>query len=192
MMSPRNFASVLASVLALAANSSSAETIVFQFSGTVVYGAPMAVLPGARIAGTYSYDTKTDAAITNKGFADYQIPAPHTMSATVDGHTISTSNLHVTVWNHMRGNVEDMVQVFAGPVVLDGTTFADGALGLALASAPRNNKALKNTKLPSTLNVADFDAGPSLTYGTFQRDGGPDGTLLQFSVDSITVLQTTP
>jgi len=189
-MSMKNLACAVAAVSSLVAGAAAAETITFQFSGTVVYGAPMAVAPGTPIVGAYSYDTHTVPAIKYKGYADYQISAPHTMSATVGGHTISTSNLSVAVWNDFKGNVEDMVWIDAGPVVLDGIVLPSGALGFELASAPRHNKVLKDTKLPSELDVIEFDAA-GFNYGFLQSDGGPQGGLLQFSVDSIEVLQRT-
>jgi hypothetical protein len=130
----------LAAVSLLMFGTASAATITFEFSGTVTYGAPMAVALGTRITGTYSYDTETAPEIQLKGFASYSIPAPHTMTLTVDGHTISTSILNVAVWNHYKGNVEDMFQVSSGPVTLDGTFFPDGSLSFGLASAPRNNR----------------------------------------------------
>lgn len=190
-MSFKKFACALVAVFSLASGATAA-TITFQFSGTIVYGAPMAVLPGTPIVGTFSYDTSTEPAFKYKGFAAYEIAAPSAISATVDGHHITAGNLNIAVWNNMNGNVQDMVTMDGGAPVLDGTTLPDGNFGMVLASGPRSKKVLKSTKLPSEFNVSDFDAGPTLTYGTFQRNGGQDGALLQFSVDSIVVLTRTP
>lgn len=190
-MSLKKLMCAVATVFSLVSGAAAA-TITFQFSGVVTYGAPMAVLLGTPIVGTFSYDTLTEPAVKYKGFAAYEIPAPSTISATVGGHSITTGNLSVSVWNNMRGNVQDMVWVSGGTPVLDGTTLAEGSFGFTLASGPRSKKVLKNTKLPSEFNVSAFDAGPTLTYGTFQSDGSSDGTLLQFTVDSIVVLSTTP
>jgi hypothetical protein len=189
-MSLKKLMCAVAAVFSLVSGAAAA-TIIFQFSGAVTYGAPMAVLVGTPIVGTFSYDTSTAPAVTYKGFAAYQIPAPFTMSATVGGHSISSSPLSISVWNHYKGNVEDFIVIDGASPVLDGTTLPDGNLGLVLASGPRNNRALNSTNLPATFNVSEFDA-PDGRTGTFQRDGGPDGTLLQFTVDSLVVLQTTP
>ena len=189
-MSTKNLACAVTAAFSLVTGASAAATITFQFSGTVVYGDPMAVVPGTSIVGTYSYDTHTVPAIKYKGYADYQIPAPHTMSLTVGGHTISASNLSVAVWNDYKGNAEDMVQIDAGPVVLGDTVLPNGVLGFALASAPHHNKVLKDTKLPSELDVIKFDA-PGFAHGFLLSDGGPQGALLQFTVDSIDVVQKT-
>jgi hypothetical protein len=189
-MSMKNLACAVAAAFSLVAGAAAAATITFQFSGTVVYGEPMAVAPGTPIVGTYSYDTDTAPWMKYKGYADYDIPAPHTMSATVGGHIISVGKLSVAVWNDYKGNVEDMVWIEAYPIVVDDTVLPNGALGFALASAPRHNKVLKDTKLPSELDVTKFDA-PGFNYGFLQSDGGQQGTLLQFTVDSIDVLQKT-
>jgi hypothetical protein len=189
-MSFKRFACAFAAVFSMAA-SAAAATITFQFTGVVTYGAPMAVLPGTPIVGTFSYDTSTAPTVTYKGFAAYEIAAPLAMSASVGGHSISSSGLNVAVWNHYKGNLEDFITIDGTVPVLDGTTFPNGVLGLVLGSAPRNNRALNSTKLPSEFNISLFDA-PGGRTGTFQRDGGPDGTLLQFTLDSIVVVATTP
>lgn len=192
VMQIKRLACVLAASCSLLATAASGATITFQFAGTVTYGAPMAVPTGSQIVGTYTYDTETAPTISYNGFADYQLAAPATMSATVAGHTMTTGNLNVSLWNHYKGNVEDMIDVTGSPVVLDGTTFPNGALGFRLASAPKNNRALNGTKLPSLLDVSQFDAGLGLNYGFFQSDGGPQGMLMQFTVDSVIVISSTP
>jgi hypothetical protein len=188
-MSPKHLACAAAAAMSLLTGAATAASITFQFSGTVVYGAPMAIEPGTPIVGIYSYDTDTAPAIKLKGYADYQISAPHGMYATVGGYSISSDNLKVTLWNDYKSNVEDMVQLSAGDVVVNGTAvFPDGALAIQLASAPHNRSALKDTKLPSQIDVEKFNADP-YTYGFLQRDGAADGMLLQFTVDSIVVLE---
>ena len=156
-MSIQNLACVIAAAFSLVAGAAAAETITFQFSGTVVYGDPMAVAPGTPIVGTYSYNTETHPWVKFKGYADYDMLPPHTMSATVGGHTISVGKLSVAVFNDFKGNVEDMVWIEAYPVVVDGTELPDGGLSLTLASALGHNKVLKDTKLPKELDVSKFD-----------------------------------
>jgi hypothetical protein len=85
-----------------------------------------------------------------------------------------------------------MFQVSSGPVTLDGTFFPDGSLSFGLASAPRNNRPLHSTRLPSAINVNDFDAGATLNGGSLQMNGAQGGTLLQFAVDQVVVVQTAP
>jgi hypothetical protein len=189
-MSPKYFACAAATAISLLSGAAIAENITFHFSGKVVYGAPMAIEPGTPIVGTYSYDTDTAPGLTLSGFAEYEIPAPHRMTGTVGGYSISADDLQVSVWNDYNGNVEDMVVISGVDVVVNGTAaFPNGVFWIELASAPDHRKVLKDTKLPSQFNVKKFDAGPSLTYGVLLKDGGPDGGLLQFTVDSIVVLK---
>jgi hypothetical protein len=192
VMSQKKYVRLVAAALALFTGAAEAETVTFQFKGTITYGSPMAVPVGTQITGTFSYDTKTSPAVTYKGYASYQIPAPNIMSASVGSHKVVTENLSVSVWNHFKGNVEDMVDVTGGPVVLDGTTFSNSAFGFRLASGPHQNNVLNSTDLPQSFDVSKFDAGSSLTYGFLQSDGGQTGTLLQFTVDSIAVIPTAP
>jgi hypothetical protein len=99
----------------------------------------------------------------------------------------------VTVANHSKGNTtEDSVEFDAGPPVLDGTTFPNGSLGFRSATAPRNNRVLNSTALPSSYTVSEFDSVGNINGGYLQMDGGPQGTLLQFTVDSIVILSSIP
>lgn len=192
-MSVKNFARALVAAAALAvAGVATGATLTFQFTGTVTYGAGMSVPVGTPITGAYSYDTKTDPVDHTKGYSYYQIPLPHIISATVAGHTITTERLTVRVVNNSKGNAADLLDVTGWPMVLDGTTFPDGVLGFVLSSAPRHRKALHGTKLPHSVDVPAFDADASLSYGVLQINGGQDGTLLQFRVDSITATKTAP
>src|SRR5688572_9321724 len=113
-MTLRSLFRISAGACIFIAGASSAATITFQFSGTVTHGAPLGAQPGDQIVGTFSYNTDTAPAFTYKGFADYQIPSPHVFSATVGSHIIAASNLSASVWNHYKGNVEDMVMISGG------------------------------------------------------------------------------
>ncbi|WP_457332315.1 hypothetical protein [Rhizobacter sp. P5_C2] len=192
-MSFKNVARALVATAALAAaGAATAATFTFQFTGTVTYGAGVSVPVGTPITGSYSYDAKTEPAIHFKGSSSYQIPAPHIISATVAGHTITTERLTVTVVNNFKGNIEDSLTVMGESMVLDGTTFPEGVFGFVLSSAPLHRDVLKGTKLPRKVDVPAFDAYESLSYGVLQINGGQEGTLLQFKVDSITAVKEVP
>lgn len=188
----RRLACAIIATLSAVATNASAETLTFRFSGVVTYGGAMGVPVGTAVVGAYSYDTETSPAIDYNGFADYQIPAPASMTLSFSGHTVTSGALGVSVWNHFKGNVEDMINVTGGGVMLDDTAFPGGAVGFQLASSPRNNRALKGKKLPSSLEVGLFNAGPTLNYGFLQTDGGPQGMQLQFTVDSVVATAGTP
>lgn len=169
-----------------------AETVTFAFEGTVTYGSPIAVPPGTKVTGQFAYDTHSPASQTYQGFASYSLPSPARITAKIAGHTVGSEALSVDVWNQYGGNVEDQVSITGTTVVMDGTTFPAGAFGFVLASAPGQNKAMHTTRLPHSYDLAKFNAGAGLTYGFLQTDGGPSGTLLQFSIQSIMKVKSTP
>lgn len=181
---------IAVAVLASISGTASAESITFRFEGTVTYAVDMAV-PGDKIVGTFSYATERAAMKMTNSYANYRMPVPHALTAVVGNHTISAGNLDIAVWNDYGGNVEDMVDVYGGyPAVVDGTTFPNGSFGFRLASSAGNTKVLPNIRLPSSYSVAEFDSA-SVSGGMLQIGGGQGEQLLFFTVDSITVLQTT-
>lgn len=183
----RKYLAVVSVVISLVSGAASAANVTFKFTGTVTYGGTLAAT-GSRITGVYSYDTNTLPAFSYAGFANYVIPAPSVIVAEVEGHAIVANNLNVSVWDSYGGNVEDMVDVAGGPVLVDNQAYPNGSFGFRLASMPGNTGVLTSTALPSLLDVQAFNAGPTLNYGWLQSDGGQTGQLLQFSVDSIVVL----
>jgi len=178
------FSVTLAAILYLS-GTAYAEIVTYKFTGTVTYGGALAAQED-KITGIFSYDTNFQPGITLPGYADYAIPAPFVISGSVGDHIIMANNLHVSIWNNYNGNVEDMMQVSGGPVVVDNTIYPNGYFGLTLASKPGCTKALGGTTLPTCLNIRKFNAGSTLTYGTLQKDGAADGQIIQFTIDSIT------
>ena len=187
-MSAKKYLWIVSAAVLLFSGAASADIITYQFTGTVSYGGTLAST-GNTITGSFSYHTKSKPVISNPGYASYRFIQPFGMSASVNGHSLSTTNLGVDVVNNFGGNVEDMVDIFGGPIQVDSDSFPDGYFGLHLASKAGNTKVLKNTKLPTSYNVNEFDAGSEQNYGTLQIDGSPNGTLLQFSIDSIVIIR---
>lgn len=177
------FSLALAAILFLS-GTANAEIVTFKFTGTVTYGGTF-VTEGSKITGIFSYDTNYEPATSLPGYADYTIPAPFVISGSVGDHIIMASNLKVLIMNNTGGNVEDLIQVYGGPVLVDNNLYTNGVFGLSLASKPGNSKALKGTKLPTCLSVRAFNAGSDQTYGLLQRDGAEGGQILQFTIDSI-------
>jgi hypothetical protein len=163
----------------------------FQFTGTVIDGGLLAST-GNQISGIFSYDTDTFPSTSVGNYANYQFSAPYGISATVAGHTITTNNLSVSITDNFGGNIEDMVDMAGNSVSVDGNNYANGSFGFRLSSAPGNTNVLNDTTLPSSFDVAAFNAGPTQNYGWLQSDGGPTGQLLQFSVDSIAPVPLPP
>jgi hypothetical protein len=183
---------VVAIIFLLVPSMVSADSVDFRFNGTITYGGILANV-GSQITGTFSYDASAVPWYSSTGLAIYSFPSDPGFSAYVAGHTVTANHLGVHVWNYQGGNVEDMVDISGGyPVSVDGGLYPNGSFGFRLASKPGNTSVLTGTALPSFFDVTKFDAGPTLNYGWLQKDGAPGGTLLQFSIDSITVPATVP
>lgn len=164
----------------------SAAVVDFQFTGTVTYGGSLSAT-GSQITGTFSYDTDTLPSSTAAGYASYWLTVPFGLSASVNGHTVVADNMNISIWDNFGGNAEDIVNISGYPATVDGTTYPNGSFGFQLASAPGNTGVLASTALPTSFNVATFDAVSNLNYGWLQSDGAPGGMLLQFSIDSVVV-----
>ena len=164
-----------------------AEVRHFRFVGTVTQSLPMAP-EGARVVGRFSYVSNTPPEITvgdpsGDGYSAQYYSFARKVTMRVNGHRMVSPSLMVTVTNNFGGNVEDSIRVTGAPMTLDGTLFADGAFTFFLASGPGKTDVLKNTSLPKRFAVRRFDG---MNYGVVQVHGGPDGTLLVFSVDRVT------
>jgi hypothetical protein len=160
--------------------------IEFQFSGTVTYSSSNSLASvGSPIVGAFSYDADTAPnSAPVPGYTNYQLTPG--FSAQVNGHTIATNRLSVTVYHNFGGDVADMVWLTGSrPVVDGGTSYPNGAFGFVVASRG-GTQVLSSDALPASFDVNAYDGGPGYNYGFLQADGGPTGQLLQFSVDSVT------
>jgi hypothetical protein len=181
--------SLLAVGVLAAAGNAHASMSEFKFVGTVTYGQLAPV--GTKFVGYFSYDASTlpwygSAAGSS---AIYSAPAPARFEATVNGHVLSAQGLSVQVFDNLGGNTEDMIDITSksGPSV-DGQVLANGSFGIRLSSAPGYTQALSSAALPVQFDIAAFNAGPGLTYGWLNSDGGQQGQKLSFSIDSITAV----
>ncbi len=173
---------VASATLLMLAGAASAETLTFQYTGTVTYTRDAAFAPiGSHIQGRFSYDENTAGSIVSAGYASYQ-PASF-MSAIINGHTIISDRLGVDVFDNQGGNVEDMAVVSGFPIMVDDALLVDGSFGLSLASGPGSTGALQGTGLPT---IYHLDAFNSAAYGWVQENGNDGGQILQFQIDSIT------
>ena len=135
---------VASATLMMLAGAASAETLTFQYTGTVTYTRDSAFAPvGSHIQGSFSYDENTAGSIVTDGQATYQ-PASF-MSATINGHTIISDRLGVDVFDNQGGNVEDMAVVSGFPILVDDALFVDGSFGLSLASGPGSTGELQGS-----------------------------------------------
>jgi hypothetical protein len=164
-----------------------AEVRHFRFVGTVTQSLPMAPI-GAKVVGRFSYKPHAEPDLTlgdpaGDGYSVQAYPISRKMTMRVNGHRLVSPSFRVIVTNNFGGNVEDSITVNAAPMTLDGTQFAEGVFGLVLASGPGKTDVFKNTSLPKRFAVRRFDG---MNYGFVQVHGGSDGTLLNFSIDSVT------
>jgi hypothetical protein len=104
----------------------------------------------------------------------------------VGEHRATAKNLHVSIVNNSGGNVEDMIDVYGGGgVVLDGIRYPDGNAGFRLASGPGNTKVFRSVNLREQFKISDFDG---MNYGEVLMDGSSNGSLLQFTITSMKVV----
>ena len=161
----------------------SALPTVFNFASTVTYtdGSMSGVGVGTTFSGSFSYDPATSG--SNHGAVSYYLLGPATsLSADIGGHSLITGGLSVGVTNNFGANVEDVLEIYGDPLDIDGISFSDGYMTLVLYSYPGNIDALASFDLPSFIDVGAFDGN----YGVIARDHGSNGTMLAFTIDSIT------
>jgi hypothetical protein len=165
-----------------------AEERVFVARGHVTTATPTAPA-GAELNLCFSYDddapaiyTYSDGKPRGYSYASYTLARQTTL--TVNGHRFTAANLHVDVADNYGGNVEDSINLYAYPMVMDGTTFGKGGFGFVLGSAPGKTNVLKGISLPSRIEVKRFDS-PGFQYAFAQTDGSPNGDLLGAVVDSV-------
>lgn len=168
-----------------------AAELVFEFTGKVVYGGTLAPV-GAPVTGSFSYDTNTRPWYVIGSDAMYQIPAPHYIEVNVNGHQALANRLAARVSNNYGGNVEDVVTLSGSPgAMVDGEFLPEGGVGVYFSSGPGSTDVLRNRRLPMGYDVQAFDAYEG-NGGTVQRNGGQDGSLLQFTIESVVVHRICP
>jgi hypothetical protein len=181
------FAALSATVAALLAAPVQAEVVTFEFRGKVTFSTYLAPV-GTPVTGTFSYDTQAVPRQPGKpqpqvpGAMHYGLPMGFEFKAQVGNHNIVSQTVTVRVVNDFGGNIEDAIDIDGEVPVIDGTTYAAGALHITLASGPGKTKVLTDTSLPLDINVHRFDAE---AVGRFMIDRSGSGTQLQFDIGSI-------
>jgi hypothetical protein len=173
-----------------ACNTAQAMVVNFQFSGTV--NASNLAVVGDTVTGAFSYDTST-VPISSTDNAPgtstvYFIDRPNALNVAFGAYTITSDRLSITVTNNLNSNTPDSFSLGTVNMQLDGVDKPDAYFALTLGTYPLDPtafKAIKSSKLPSSLNVNDFSI--------FYNDGiyGSDRTgaaldFLGFDIDSIT------
>jgi hypothetical protein len=188
MLRNKYFAVVLTVLFPMSA---SAADRVFEFTGKVIFGGALAP-EGAKVTGSFSYDPSTRPWFKIGSDAHYSIPAPHYMELRVEGQQALGTNLVAYVSNDFGGNVEDVVNIgTSGGLTLNGTYLPEGSLSVMFASGPGNTDVLHNRRLPRNYDLVRYDA-PGGNGGVLLRNGEQDGTLLQFSIETILARRICP
>jgi len=176
---------LLAGALSLASGIANAEMLTFHFKGTVTYGGTLASV-GDEVTGHFCYDTDSGVpSIRLNDYASYDVAPQCKIVVRVGTHKATANRLNVSIWNNFGGNVEDMIDVYGQTPILDGTEYPAGAVGFRLATGPGSTKVFRSVNLRERFKIADFDA---MNYGEVLMDGSSNGTLLQFTITSIRVV----
>jgi len=176
---------LLAGALSLASGLANAEMLTFHFKGTVTYGGTLASV-GDEVTGHFCYDSDGGPpAIRIDNYASYDVAPECKIVVRVGTHKATSSRLNVSIWNNFGGNVEDMIDVWGSTATVDGAEYPDGTVGFRLATGPGNTKVFRSVNLRERFKIEDFDA---MNYGVLQMDGSQNGTLLQFTITSMRVV----
>lgn len=165
-----------------------AEILHFNFSATITYadGSLTGVTQGDHFTGHFAYDALTQGYEYYPGFANYFFEAGSAFSAQIGNHSINShGTLIAGVTDNFGGNVEDVFNLDAAQVSINGKELAGGYWGFQLASGVGSTNVFTSTALPRSFDLAAFDAGPTLNYGSLHANGGHT-TVLQYQIDTIT------
>lgn len=164
-----------------------AEILHFNFSATITYtdGSLAGVTQGDRFTGHFAYDALTPGDEYYPGFVNYFFGAGSAFNAQIGNHSINShGTLIAGVTDNFGGNVEDVFNLDASQVSINGKELAGGYWGFQLASGAGSTNVFTSTALPRSFDLAAFDAGPTLNYGAINGDGGRT-TVLQYQIDTI-------
>jgi hypothetical protein len=176
---------LFAGALLLGSGIANAEMLTFHFKGTVTYGGSLASV-GDQVTGHFCYDTDTSTpSIRLNDYASYDVAPECKIVVRVGAHEARSKQLIVSIWNNFGGNVEDMIDVDGVTATLDGTEYPGGTVAFRLATGPGNTKVFRSVNLREQFKIADFD---SMNYGVVQMDGSSNGTLLEFTITSMKVV----
>ncbi|WP_427914489.1 hypothetical protein ACPWT1_06055 [Ramlibacter sp. MMS24-I3-19] len=174
-----------AAAVALAwAGAASAGTVGFEFEGVVTYATDLAPV-GTRVQGRFAWDA--DAAPLSTPIpqiAFYGAPAVLPLTVSVGPHTIVAYDVHVTMFNDLGGNAEDMIDIGGIAPAVDGTTYPNGSFGIRLASGPGSTDVFQDLSLPRHPWLKDFDS-QGLNSVQLRVDGSSNGVVLDIRIDKL-------
>lgn len=164
-----------------------AEWRYYVANGHVTEALPMAP-SNAKVRIEFSFDDKQQPMMTSgepdgTGYGSSYYRFASRIKLTVNGHTVHADALYADVTNAGKNDGASISIYGSHPVVVDGTTFPEGAVWFTLAS-PEGKHYFKGTAMPRHFDVKRLSA-PNSNYGVVQTDGSGNGSLLAFTLDSI-------
>lgn len=128
-----------------------AAVAAFSFEGTVdgvgllVLGINPAI--GTVVTGTFSYDTTLALSSSGPSFASYQVSAPYSLLANINGSRIESGGFFsVFIENTPGGDVDGLLSISSQPAMVNGMQTADGVFSLSFAN--HNPNTFANLLLP--------------------------------------------
>jgi len=151
--------SLLATLMVATASISNAQVATFEFVGRLQFSNGLGAV-GDPVKGRFSWDLSAQGETPVNGYplAFYNSPATGPIEFTVGSHTVSSQNMGVAVFNGSGPDGGDMIDINGNyPIVVDGTTFANGYFSIRLASTADNSNVFKDTSLPASLDLSQFN-----------------------------------
>lgn len=181
-MSIKTLRGLLCAAALVLARTAAAEVVTFEFCGHTTISNSMA-REGTPVVGHFSWNTAAPVTFPYPGSlsSNYAPPDTGSISFSVGRHSITTDQTGVTVRNDTGSNVGDMIDINGMWPVIDGTLFHQGYFSIRLASASGNTSVFQDTRLPSELDIAQFD---SVGMNYFQMFSGvtPNDVILDVNL----------
>lgn len=172
-----------------------AAPVSFQFTGVVDKAGDFGVALGAEVSGVITYDTATQPDFEsgpigpglNLQLVSYNLTGIGSFDVNLAGKQLTTSTMGATIRDNLGGNHEEQIDFSGSGVKLDGLAYSGAYAVLTLATRPGVSDVL-DRNLPSSINLADFDAPYFAHYGAVFKGDGLDSSTLTFNVTSITAV----
>jgi hypothetical protein len=188
----------LALTLALAAASAAqAASVSFDFTGTLDDSAIAGYDVGSTISGRLTYDTDTlpamEAQEIGEGFQiiTYGMFEPGSLLLNIGGDALSFSVLNIAIVDgNGTGEGAEAISILAEGMTINGQE-GDGAVSMTFATLGTNQDLL-TLALPSTMNLADFDAPIISPVGSFLTNLSSDALSANFTLNSLSTATAVP
>lgn len=191
-----NFRRIACALALAAASAAQAAPVTFQFTGVLDSSDVSSYAAGTTVSGQFTYDTDTAPAMDAQSLGDgfslitYLSIAPDSMLLNIGEDAYTFTNLNVAIVDSTGGaEGGEALSLLGDGASVNGVAGSMAGLSLAFVSMGTNPDVL-TLALPSSLNLADFDAPVISPVGTLFTDMSNNGPTASFTVTSLT--QATP